>query len=138
MTGFLTCNEFSFLVYVIYLAHNAQCGICIKGPPERQNLKTEAMIILQVVVTHCVSAISDLLALLRTLSSHFGIAGHYKSFLAQTNFADICYGGYEGRVGERPNIKALVSRIREQVLILFKPSLYLYPLLFASLMCMPH
>lgn len=86
MTGFLTCNEFSFLVYVIYLAHNAQCGICIKGPPERQNLKTEAMIILQVVVTHC------------------------------TNFADICYGGYEGRVGERPNIKALVSRIREQAL----------------------
>ena len=117
-----------------------RCDICIKGPPERQNLEAEAMIILQVVATHCVSmsAISHLLALIRTLSSHFGIAGHYKSFLAQTNFADICYGGYEGRVGERPNIKALVSRIREQVLILFKPSLYLYPLLFASLMCMPH
>ncbi|KAG5626111.1 hypothetical protein H5410_011329 [Solanum commersonii] len=60
------------------------CDICIKGPPERQILKAEAMIILQVVATHC------------------------------RNFADISYGGYEGRLGERPNIKALVSRIREQ------------------------
>ncbi|XP_006344648.1 ATP-dependent DNA helicase Q-like SIM isoform X1 [Solanum tuberosum] len=60
------------------------CDICIKGPPERQNLKAEAMIFLQVVSTHC------------------------------RNFADISYGGYEGRLGERPNIKALVSRIREQ------------------------
>ncbi|KAM3378102.1 ATP-dependent DNA helicase Q-like SIM isoform X1 [Capsicum galapagoense] len=60
------------------------CDICIKGPPERQNLKAEAMIFLQVVATHC------------------------------RNFADISYGGYEGRLGERPNIKALVSRIREQ------------------------
>ncbi|XP_015162997.1 ATP-dependent DNA helicase Q-like SIM isoform X4 [Solanum tuberosum] len=61
------------------------CDICIKGPPERQNLNAEAMIILQVVATHC------------------------------RNFADISYGGYEGRLGERPNIKALVSRIREQI-----------------------
>ncbi|XP_055816707.1 ATP-dependent DNA helicase Q-like SIM isoform X1 [Solanum dulcamara] len=60
------------------------CDICIKGPPEKQNLKAEAMIFLQVVATHC------------------------------RNFADISYGGYEGRLGERPNIKALVSRIREQ------------------------
>ncbi|XP_049350610.1 ATP-dependent DNA helicase Q-like SIM isoform X2 [Solanum verrucosum] len=60
------------------------CDICIKGPPERQSLKAEAMIFLQVVSTHC------------------------------RNFADISYGGYEGRLGERPNIKALVSRIREQ------------------------
>ncbi|KAH0726846.1 hypothetical protein KY284_002711 [Solanum tuberosum] len=51
----------------------------IKGPPERQNLNAEAMIFLQVVATHCVStfAISHLLALLRTLSSHFSIAGHF-------------------------------------------------------------
>ncbi|KAJ8572874.1 hypothetical protein K7X08_009385 [Anisodus acutangulus] len=60
------------------------CDVCIKGPPERQNLKAEAMIFLQVVATHC------------------------------RNFADISYGGYEGRHGERPNFKALVSRIREQ------------------------
>lgn len=57
------------------------CDICIKGPPERQNLKAEARIFLQVVATHCVN---------------------------------ISYGGYEGRLGERPNIKALISRIREQ------------------------
>nr|XP_025888465.1 ATP-dependent DNA helicase Q-like SIM isoform X4 [Solanum lycopersicum] len=56
------------------------CDICIKGPPERQNLKAEAMIFLQVLSTHCVN---------------------------------ISYGGYEGRLSERPNIKALVSRIRE-------------------------
>ncbi|XP_069150679.1 ATP-dependent DNA helicase Q-like SIM isoform X2 [Solanum lycopersicum] len=60
------------------------CDICIKGPPERQNLEAEAMIILQVVATHC------------------------------RNFADISYGGYEGRLGESPNIKALVGKIREQ------------------------
>ncbi|XP_055816709.1 ATP-dependent DNA helicase Q-like SIM isoform X2 [Solanum dulcamara] len=30
------------------------CDICIKGPPEKQNLKAEAMIFLQVVATHCV------------------------------------------------------------------------------------
>lgn len=30
------------------------CDICIKGPPERQNLKDEAMIFLQIVATHCV------------------------------------------------------------------------------------
>nr|XP_025888468.1 ATP-dependent DNA helicase Q-like SIM isoform X7 [Solanum lycopersicum] len=58
------------------------CDICIKGPPERQNLKAEAMIFLQVLSTHCVN---------------------------------ISYGGYEGRLSERPNIKALVSRIRELV-----------------------
>ncbi|KAK4739273.1 hypothetical protein R3W88_002970 [Solanum pinnatisectum] len=58
-----------------------RCDICIKGPPERQNLKAEAMIILQVVATHCMN---------------------------------ISYGGYEGRLGERPNIKGLVSRIRER------------------------
>nr|XP_025885371.1 ATP-dependent DNA helicase Q-like SIM isoform X2 [Solanum lycopersicum] len=61
------------------------CDICIKGPPERQNLEAEAMIILQVVATHC------------------------------RNFADISYGGYEGRLGESPNIKALVGKIREQI-----------------------
>ncbi|XP_009778267.1 ATP-dependent DNA helicase Q-like SIM [Nicotiana sylvestris] len=60
------------------------CDICIKGPPERQNLKAEAIIFLQVVATHC------------------------------RNFADISYGGDEGRLGEKLNIKALVSRIREQ------------------------
>ncbi|XP_059313161.1 ATP-dependent DNA helicase Q-like SIM [Lycium ferocissimum] len=60
------------------------CDVCIKGPPERQDLKAEAMIFLQVVAAHC------------------------------RNFADISYGGYEGRLGDRPNIKALVSRIREQ------------------------
>nr|XP_010312971.1 ATP-dependent DNA helicase Q-like SIM isoform X11 [Solanum lycopersicum]XP_010312972.1 ATP-dependent DNA helicase Q-like SIM isoform X11 [Solanum lycopersicum] len=31
------------------------CDICIKGPPERQNLKAEAMIFLQVLSTHCTS-----------------------------------------------------------------------------------
>ncbi|KAK4339655.1 hypothetical protein RND71_041117 [Anisodus tanguticus] len=61
-----------------------RCDVCVKGPPERQNLKAEAMILLQVVATHC------------------------------RNFTDISYGSYEGRLGERPNIKALVSRIREQ------------------------
>nr|XP_025888467.1 ATP-dependent DNA helicase Q-like SIM isoform X5 [Solanum lycopersicum] len=41
------------------------CDICIKGPPERQNLKAEAMIFLQVLSTHCVSFTSSFLLYLR-------------------------------------------------------------------------
>ncbi|XP_015162996.1 ATP-dependent DNA helicase Q-like SIM isoform X2 [Solanum tuberosum] len=78
------------------------CDICIKGPPERQNLNAEAMIILQVVATHC------------------------------RNFADISYGGYEGRLGERPNIKALVSRIREQKTLSIRCAFILYQQFSAS------
>uniref|UniRef100_A0A3Q7FAP1 Uncharacterized protein n=1 Tax=Solanum lycopersicum TaxID=4081 RepID=A0A3Q7FAP1_SOLLC len=62
------------------------CSICIKGPPGRQSLKAEAMIFLQ----------SCCCSLCR-------------------NFADTSYGGYEGRLDEWPNIKALVSRIMEQI-----------------------
>ncbi|WMV12005.1 hypothetical protein MTR67_005390 [Solanum verrucosum] len=76
----------------------------IKGPPERQNLNAEAMIFLQVVATHC------------------------------RNFADISYGGYEGRLGEWPNIKALVSRIMEHVLVLFKALSFSLPFIFCYLL----
>lgn len=63
-----------------------RCDICIKGPPERQNLKAEAIIFLQVVATHCVStsAISYCLCffvfchLILTLRSLFILSGAEK------------------------------------------------------------
>ncbi|KAA8545153.1 hypothetical protein F0562_019958 [Nyssa sinensis] len=67
------------------------CDVCVKGPPEMQNLKAEADIFMQV------------------------IAAHY----GQNSFSDISYdnvgnGNKQGRFMEKPNLKELVSKIREQ------------------------
>nr|GMD07873.1 ATP-dependent DNA helicase Q-like SIM isoform X1 [Ipomoea batatas] len=69
------------------------CDVCINGPPELQNLKAEAAILMQIVY------------------AHYG----------QSSCADISYdgdiirhNGKRSKLYEKPNIREIVSRIREQ------------------------
>ncbi|XP_059648491.1 ATP-dependent DNA helicase Q-like SIM [Cornus florida] len=70
------------------------CDICVNGPPEKQNLKAEVDIFMQVVATH----------------------------YAQSSFADgsndilTRNGNKRERFMEKPNIRMFVSKIREQFL----------------------
>lgn len=133
----------TFSIYVFYLVRNAQVWYMHQRTTWKAEFKGRGHYFL----ASCCYSLCEyvchliLLVLLCTLSSHFDIAGHCSSFLAQRNFADISYGGDEGRLGEKLNIKALVSRIREQVLVLLNvlsSSISLSPSFSLLYMCMSH
>ncbi|RWR76539.1 ATP-dependent DNA helicase Q-like protein SIM isoform X2 [Cinnamomum micranthum f. kanehirae] len=67
------------------------CDVCVLGPPELQNMKAEADIFMQV------------------------LAAQRGSSYGESSYDDaMCYGVQRGRLMERPNLKMVVSRIREQ------------------------
>ncbi|XP_061338028.1 ATP-dependent DNA helicase Q-like SIM [Gastrolobium bilobum] len=68
------------------------CDVCIEGPPERQNLKEEACILLQTIGAHN--------------ACRFSMDCSYDD--------DIRVDSKDRRLGERPSLKMLVGKIREQ------------------------
>ncbi|KAJ1377634.1 P-loop containing nucleoside triphosphate hydrolase [Sesbania bispinosa] len=76
----------------VMLSDGFRCDVCIKGPPQRQNLKEEACILLQTIGVHNACSYS--------MDSLYNDDIHFDS-------KDI-------RQGERPSLKILVRNIREQ------------------------
>ncbi|KAL2325530.1 hypothetical protein Fmac_024588 [Flemingia macrophylla] len=67
------------------------CDVCINGPPQRQNLKEEACILLQTIGAHNVCSDS-----------------------MDCSYDDVYFGSKQRRIRERPNLKVLVGKIRQQ------------------------
>ncbi|KAJ1387416.1 Winged helix-like DNA-binding domain superfamily [Sesbania bispinosa] len=67
------------------------CDVCIKGPPQRQNLKEEACILLQTIGVH-----------------------NACSYSMDSLYNDIHFDSKDIRQGERPSLRILVRNIREQ------------------------
>ena len=44
------------LLIVTFLMNlvSCRCDVCVNGPPQRQNMKEEACILLQTIAAHCV------------------------------------------------------------------------------------
>ncbi|XP_022150824.1 ATP-dependent DNA helicase Q-like SIM [Momordica charantia] len=67
------------------------CDVCVKGPPNMQNLKEEANILMQVVAAH-------------------------HRYLAEGFYDDFTYSDVKQRFREKPNLRMFVSKVREQSL----------------------
>ncbi|XP_061338027.1 ATP-dependent DNA helicase Q-like SIM [Gastrolobium bilobum] len=68
------------------------CDVCINGPPERQNLKEEACNLLQTIGAHNACRFS----------------------MDCSSVDDIHFNSKDGRLRERPGLKMLVGKIRDQ------------------------
>lgn len=67
------------------------CDVCVKGPPNMQNLKEEADILMQVIAAH-------------------------RRYLAEGLYDDFTYSDVKQRFREKPNLRLFVSKVREQSL----------------------
>ncbi|XP_022965576.1 ATP-dependent DNA helicase Q-like SIM [Cucurbita maxima] len=65
------------------------CDVCVKGPPNMQNLKEEANILMQVIAAH-------------------------HQYLVEGLYDDFTYGNVKQRFREKPNLRLFVSKVREQ------------------------
>ncbi|KAK9076927.1 hypothetical protein SSX86_005262 [Deinandra increscens subsp. villosa] len=67
------------------------CDVCVKGPPEKQNLKNEARILMQMIAAH-----------------------YEKRSYVEGSYDDDNYNYNHNTSMEKPNVKMFVCRIREQ------------------------
>ncbi|XP_023537887.1 ATP-dependent DNA helicase Q-like SIM [Cucurbita pepo subsp. pepo] len=65
------------------------CDVCVKGPPNMQNLKEEANILMQVIAAH-------------------------HQYLLEGLYDDFTYGDVKQRFREKPSLRLFVSKVREQ------------------------
>lgn len=78
-------------IFVIKVV-SCMCDVCVNGPPEKQNLKDEADTFMHVI------------------AAHYG-----KSSFVDDLYDGVIYGDVEQqRFMDKPNLRMLVSRIREQ------------------------
>ncbi|WJX19547.1 DNA helicase [Trifolium repens] len=78
--------------FQIHLKGVAICDVCTNGPPQRQNLKEEACILLQTIGAHN--------------ARRYPVDSSYND--------DIHFDSKDRRLGERPSLMTLVRNIREQ------------------------